>query len=505
MDIIETFGIMIDVDGKNVDRELSSVVGNVKNKLSDLMLNVVTPVITGLASGQLVQQFTDEILQVDRLSKTLGVNIEQLQAWQGAAEAAGVAADEVGELFADLNDWMIDSAVNDSGALNDFIKLGILPSVVDAQGELKTTEKYALELAEAFRLMGGQKASGIGRQIGISQNAMVGFLAQGSASINSQLDYVKKLGVYTEEDTKAAREFANASSDLSKSLKMLLLPAYRFIAPLLSKVADGISYLSRHTALLIPLIAVLANVVKAKLLNSVIELAQASKAFIFSPWGALTMALIAIGVILDDLIGWINGDEAAFSDFWNMLFGNAENAKIILNEFIEQAKRLTEIAVYGGSVIGILYGISTALSVIQQGIAMIRGAMTALNMIAMLSGWGLALSAIVAAILLVVDNWDYLMSAFKKGIAWLQEKLSALKDFISIGGTLNKVLNKEVSVADLVRPNGGSVDNSNNSTHTNSVNQNITIYGAQDPSATKAEIVAAARAGYFVNNNNNAY
>ena len=116
MDIIETFGIMIDVDGKNVDRELSSVVGNVKNKLSDLMLNVVTPVITGLASGQLVQQFTDEILQVDRLSKTLGVNIEQLQAWQGAAEAAGVAADEVGELFADLNDWMIDSAVNDSGA-----------------------------------------------------------------------------------------------------------------------------------------------------------------------------------------------------------------------------------------------------------------------------------------------------------------------------------------------------------------------------------------------------
>ncbi len=80
-------------------------------------------------------------------------------------------------------------------------------------------------------------------------------------------------------------------------------------------MADGISYLSRHTALLIPLIAVLANVVKAKLLNSVIELAQASKAFIFSPWGALTMALIAIGVILDDLIGWINGDEAAFSDF----------------------------------------------------------------------------------------------------------------------------------------------------------------------------------------------
>ena len=57
-------------------------------------------------------------LQVDRLSKSLGVNIEQLQAWQGAAQNAGVQADEIGEIFADLNDWMIDAAVNGSGINN---------------------------------------------------------------------------------------------------------------------------------------------------------------------------------------------------------------------------------------------------------------------------------------------------------------------------------------------------------------------------------------------------
>ncbi len=134
MDIIETFGIMIDVDGKNVDRELSSVVGNVKNKLSDLMLNVVTPVITGLALVSLYSSLLMRFCTLTGLVKTLGVNIEQLQAWQGAAEAAGVAADEVGELFADLNDWMIDSAVNDSGAFERLHQARILPSVVDAQG-----------------------------------------------------------------------------------------------------------------------------------------------------------------------------------------------------------------------------------------------------------------------------------------------------------------------------------------------------------------------------------
>lgn len=505
MNIIEEFGILIGVDGKNVDKELGSVVGNVKNKLSDLMLNVVTPVIAGLASGQLIQQFTDEIIQVDRLSKTLGINMEQLQAWQGAAEAAGVAADEVGELFADLNDWMIDSALNDSGALNDFVKQGILPAVVDAQGELKTTEQYALELADAFRKMGAQNASGIGRQIGISQNAMVGFLAQGSASINLQLAHIKQLGVYTEADAKAAREFTKSTNDLHKSLKMMLLPVYRLLTPLLAKGAELMLYLSKHTALLIPVIGILAYMVKAKLLTSMIELTQAAKAFLLSPWGALITALLAIGVVLDDLIGWINGDEAAFSAFWEMLFGDTENAKRLLNDFIENGQQLLKLVAYGSSVIATIYGISKALTVVEGSIGAIKAALDALKLVAVMGGWGLALAAVVAAVLLLVDNWDFLMGKLKESIAWVESKLNVLKEFFKVGGNLNKVLSGKVTVAELARNGDGAIDNSNNSTHTNSVNQNINIYGAESPAATRAEIVAAARAGNFVNNNNNAY
>lgn len=40
---------------------------------------------------------------------------------------------------------------------------------------MKSTEQYALELADAFAKMDKQQATGIGRQIGISNAGMVAF------------------------------------------------------------------------------------------------------------------------------------------------------------------------------------------------------------------------------------------------------------------------------------------------------------------------------------------
>lgn len=115
--VIERFFITLGLDTKDVEKGINKTVDTVKGGLKELLVGAVLPAVGALASGALVQQFTEEITQVDRLSKSLGINVEQLQAWQGAAENAGVAGEEIGEIFADLNDWMIDSAVNGSGAL----------------------------------------------------------------------------------------------------------------------------------------------------------------------------------------------------------------------------------------------------------------------------------------------------------------------------------------------------------------------------------------------------
>lgn len=336
--VIDRFFIALGLDTKDVEKGIQSTVDTVKGGLKELLVGAVMPAVGALASGALVQQFTDEITQVDRLSKSLGVNIEQLQAWQGAAQNAGVQADEIGEIFADLNDWMIDAAVNGSGALNEFIEKGLLPSVTDANGAMKTTEQYAMDLADAFAAMDKQSATGIGRQIGISNAGMVAFLQQGSASISAQMQQIKQLGVYTEQDAKAAQDFAAASRDLFRALKMMLLPVYRILAPILTTFAEIMQEMTKHTAAFIPVLVGVGALLATMVYPWLVKTAAAAAAFIASPWGILITALAAIGLLLDDFVTWLEGGESAFGDFYESIFGDAENVKKTIDEFVTNAK-----------------------------------------------------------------------------------------------------------------------------------------------------------------------
>lgn len=427
--VIERFFIALGLDTKDVEKGINKTVDTVKGGLKELLVGAVLPAVGALASGALVQQFTEEITQVDRLSKSLGINIEQLQAWQGAAENAGVAGEEIGEIFADLNDWMIDSAVNGSGALNDFIEKGMLPAVKDANGAMKSTEQYALELADAFAKMDKQQATGIGRQIGISNAGMVAFFQQGSASISAQMQQIKQLGVYTEDDAKAAKEFSVAIKDLSRALKMLLLPLFRIVAPAATFIARGIQEATKHTAAFIPVLVGLAAVLSAALYPALIKNAKAALAFLASPWGILLAALTAIGLLLDDFVTWLEGGESAFGDFYESIFGDAEKAKKTLEELWQKIVPFAEFA-------GYVLGAVAALSILSSLITSITALMGVFGVtsLAALGPIALAIGAIIGVVLLLHAYWDELVQAFKDAFAWLTEKISWLGDKMSALG-----------------------------------------------------------------------
>lgn len=332
--IVDEFFIAIGMDTSDVDKNINKLVDNVSSKLSSIAMSVVAPALAAITSGQIIQQFTQEIIQVDRLSESLGINIERLQQWQGAAEMAGVAGEEVGELFADINDWMTDLAYNDSGPLKDAVEKGLLTPVKNVNGELKNSEQYLMEMADSFHNMSKQEATGIGRQIGIGRADVVAWLQQGSAGINAQLEHIKRIGVYTKEDAKAAKEFTAASNDLARTMKMMLLPIYRAITPIMIKfveiMTNGSKFLSKHLNVLIPVVVGLATAIATRLVPALM-------AMIFSPWGAFIAVLLEIGILLEDFIGWLNGDESAFGDFYESIFGSTENAKKIIDGFVKDA------------------------------------------------------------------------------------------------------------------------------------------------------------------------
>lgn len=369
-DVVGEFLIKLGLDADNLDRQLNSVIDNVRGGLSNLMTGVVAPALAGLASGQMVQQFADEITQVDRLSESLGVSVENLSAWRTAAEMAGVEADEVGEIFADFNDWMVDAKFNEGGAMyTDFIEKGLLPAVTDANGEMKKTEDYILEFADALHKMDPAQASGIARQIGLSDLKTATWIQQGGDAIRQQLALAKEIGTYTKEDAAAAKEFTMSMTVLTHSLKMAALPIFRAIVPILTNIAKGfrelikqvepainqfgqiintvfmqvsnivaqtLGILSEHITALIPLFAGIASMKLAGVFlgiaGAIQRVVTVSRAFIFSPWGAVLTALLAIGVVIEEFIKWLNGGESALSGFFEKIFGSTDNAKAVLND-----------------------------------------------------------------------------------------------------------------------------------------------------------------------------
>nr|DAV52467.1 MAG TPA: tail tape measure [Caudoviricetes sp.] len=369
-DTVGEFLIKLGLDANGLDKQLNSVVGNVKSGLSNLMSGVVGPALAGLAGAGFVQSFADEITQVSSLSDALGVNIETLSAWRTAAEMAGVEADEVGEIFADFNDWMVDAKFNEGGAMyTDFISNGLLPAVTDANGEMKKTEDYILEFADALHNMDQAQASGIARQIGVSDLKTATWLQQGGDAIRRQLELAKEIGTFTEEDALAAKEYSMSVTVLTHSIKMGLLPIFRAIVPTLTNIAKGFRELVKQVepsissfgktlgdvftqassivgsafkiladniiaiAPLLTGLGIMKLVSVFKNMAVAIKTASiAAKAFIFSPWGAVLTALVAIGFAVQEFIKWLNGGESVLSGFFETIFGGTDNAKAMLDD-----------------------------------------------------------------------------------------------------------------------------------------------------------------------------
>lgn len=499
-DTVGEFLIKLGLDADNIDKQLNNVIGNVRSGLTNLMTGVVAPALAGLASGELVQQFADDITQVDKLSKSLGMSVESLSAWRTAAEMAGVEANEVGEIFADFNDWMVDAKFNEGGAMyTDFIEKGLLPAVTDANGEMKKTEDYILEFADALHKMDPAQASGIARQIGLSDLQTASWIQSGGDAIRRQLELAKEIGTYTKEDAAAASEFTMSLKILTHSIRMMLLPVFRALVPILTNVSKLFTEASKHATALIPVLSGIGIAVGVRMAGGFLAVAKsiktaalAAKAFIFSPWGAVLMALLAIGLVLEDFLVWLDGGESAWGEYYEKIFGSTENAKKIISNFVDTVTNEVEFLsnfikehwdfikwgaglIAGSSiVINIFRAISKAIKAIgetkafqvlsksivrligflfrfRQTLTIVSVAMRLLG--ASMGPLGLALTIIIP---LVIEHWDELkeyFSNFADGISAISDQLGVIWNIL--GEIVNSVCN---SISEAITAAGDTIN-----------------------------------------------
>ena len=352
---IDELVISLGLDPEGVKRGMNQAEGMIQSglsKIGNLVKNIAAPIAGAFAASELFSSYVNGATALDRLSKSLDMDIERLQEWQGAARTAGVEAEEVGNIFRDMNDYITDAVRFDSGPLKEIAQqLGI--SLTDVNGAARNSEAVLLDLADAFQAVGAQEATGYGMQLSFDPG-MIALLQQGRDALEELFREQRELGIYTKQDAEIAKTFNRELGDLWQSMKAGSAIVLRMIVPAMTKMIDwieqGVKFMREHEDSVEIFFKIFAAAITAVAIPA---LARLAKATLTNPFTLLIAGAVALALALEDLFGWMNGKEAAFGDFWSK-FGTPEEVKASVENFIATLKNILPTVLSVGKVIATL-------------------------------------------------------------------------------------------------------------------------------------------------------
>ena len=270
------------------------------------------------------------------------MSIEDWQAWQRTAAAAGVDAEELSTRFMDLGDWMQDLILHDSGPLKDATKdLGV--SFTDAKGKAVSFEEGLLRLSDATSKIDRQKATSILTQIGFDEKT-IPLILKGRKGIEELLKVQKAQAIYSKQDIENAKKQREAQQRLNDAWEAIsalfastVSPAITFLTNLLG---DLLGWVKENKQFVIVFFTALAGVITTLMLPALSAMATAAWAAI-APFTPLIAIVGAVALVIDDLITYIQGGESAFGDFWKM-FGEGDELGARFKSLWEGIKSILE-------------------------------------------------------------------------------------------------------------------------------------------------------------------
>ena len=267
-----------------------------------------------------IAQYYEQAQAIEKTSDALGMSIEDWQAWQRTAAAAGVDAEELSTRFMDLGDWMQDLILHDSGPLKDATKdLGV--SFTDAKGKAVSFEEGLLRLSDATSKIDRQKATSILTQIGFDEKT-IPLILKGRKGIEELLKVQKAQAIYSKQDIENAKKQREAQQRLNDAWEAIsalfastVSPAITFLTNLLG---DLLGWVKENKQFVIVFFTALAGIITGLMLPALTAMATAAWAAI-APFTPLIAIAGAFALVIDDLITYIDGGESAFADFWSIL------------------------------------------------------------------------------------------------------------------------------------------------------------------------------------------
>lgn len=326
--VLETFYILFASDASEVDEgardaekstdklekslkstdKAATQTGNTFKDLAKQAVMTLGPFLGLAAIRSAVSNFADTADAAGKLAGQLKIDVEALQAWQGAAVRAGGDADGMTASIEGLNGKLDEMRRGGGGeAAWTFRNLGV--SIRDSEGRIKNADKLLHDLAGKFDGLSRQKALKMGERLGLDVGTIT-LLQKGKKGVEDLLKQQKELGLLTKQDTEVSRKYKNAMADMGQSFGAMSAVVMRLLLPAFIMVADGMTKgavtIRKHKDLVIGFFIALSTVLGVMALKAGIAFAP------FLGIAALILGVAAAFAILyDDVQAFLNGHTSA--------------------------------------------------------------------------------------------------------------------------------------------------------------------------------------------------
>lgn len=413
---------------KDAEKSLLSLQG-ISSKVFSAIKTYAMPVIAMFGAKTLFGNFISEGDQLDKLSKSVRMNVSDLDAWRKANVAAGGSADA----FTNA----VKSFTERTGASGDTF----------------------IRMATTLNGMTGQQANYALKYLGLSRESAEIFLKQ-NGEMKSLVEKYRAFAL-TPEDAENARRFRISWSTLGMTVNAAGMQVAKFFVPMIEK---GISifgnfsdFVARHGEFIrAAIVGIAAAATLAFGYKSGLGLAAKAIAALTSPVGIAIALILLLAAAFDDLASFARGGGSVFEDVLKKIGKSDAEIQQIRETLLkagEAISKLGEVLAPVGNLLTKVF-VEIATFAIESFVTLIGSIATVLS--DAITGFDIFKTGVISKFEAIKEKVkpivDWVMTAISSVTNVLDSlSLDKLKGFFGFGG-------KEVKVSGPAFPDGKFAD-----------------------------------------------
>lgn len=340
MNVLETFFYLFESDAskldeglkksdqaaKGVEKSLDAVdrrASMVGSSLLSLVKGLGAGLAAGLSAGALmgmVRNTSEAVYAVDELSDALDLNASELEAWDSAANAAGVGG-SLGGLTNSMrafNERVQDLTRRESPELLQvFQQVGL--SLDDVKAKASDPLALLRDMADGMHELSAAEAVGLGQKLGLDIGT-VNLLRQGKAGLDEIVAAQKELGFITDEQIERNRSYRDALDRMNRVFDDVRRRVVFFILPALERLANffeaGARLARDHAGAIKWGVGIVALALTGMMIPALLRAATATRALwlALGRFAPIAAALGAVALVAEDLYEYMRGNDSAVGE-----------------------------------------------------------------------------------------------------------------------------------------------------------------------------------------------